>query len=52
MDKKIINHNGKLAKKLVLGKKLFDHQSPLLRKGDTVKLLTLPLKMFLGLTEP
>lgn len=52
MDKKIINHNGKLAKKSVLGKKLFDHQGSLLRKGDTVKLLALPLEMFLGLTEP
>jgi len=52
MDKKIINHNSKLAKKPVLGKKLFDHQGSLLRKGDTVKLLTLPLEMILGLTEP
>jgi hypothetical protein len=52
MDKKFINHNGKLARKSGLGKKLFDHQGSLLRKGDTVKLLTLPLEMFLELTEP
>ncbi len=51
MDKKIISHNGKLAKKSGSGNKYFDHQGTLLRKGDTVKLLTLPLEMFLGLTE-
>ena len=52
MNKKTIDHNNdKLPKKSVSRKSFFDHKGTLLRKGDTVKLLTLPLEMFLGLPE-
>ncbi len=34
-----------------MNKKLKDHQGKPLKKGDTVKLLNIPLELFLGLTE-
>ncbi len=52
MNKKTVDPNkSKLTKKSVSRKAFFDHKGTLLRKGDTVKLLTLPLEMFLGLPE-
>ena len=52
MNKKTIDPiNGKLTHKLRSEKCFFDQKGTLLRKGDTVKLLALPLEMFLGLTE-
>ncbi len=34
-----------------MNKKLTDHQGKPLKKGDTVKLLNIPLELFLGRTE-
>ena len=52
MNKKTVGHNNsKSPKKSRSEKYIFDYKGTHLRKGDTVKLLTLPLEMFLGLTE-
>ena len=52
MNKKTVGHNNsKSPKKSRSGKLFFDHKGTHLRKGDTVKLLALPLEMFLGLPE-